>query len=71
MLPMRRNLSQILKNHAETIVRDPNPEMVDARQAPLEFPPSSACVYRDFVTAEEAGILADDLKACLKRYEAF
>lgn len=46
---------------------DPDPEMVDTRNAPSDFDLSSAVVYKDFATEEEAASLAKDLKACLRR----
>ena len=50
------------------LLRDPSPEMVDARHAPSDFDKSSsAVVYRDFITEEEADVLVRDLKARLKR----
>jgi len=48
--------------------RNPNPEMVDARQAPSDFDASSAVVYRDFISEEEEEILTRDIQARFKRY---
>ena len=49
--------------------RNPNPEMVDARQAPSDFDASSAVVYRDFISEEEEEILTRDIQARFKRYD--
>lgn len=63
ILRCRRQLSTRAALH----LRDPNPEMVDSRRAPSDFVDSSASVYRDFVTEEEANILVEDILACMKR----
>ena len=46
---------------------DPNPELVDARQAPSDYVKSSASVYRDFATEEEAKVLVEDIQSIMKR----
>jgi hypothetical protein len=44
----------------------PDPELVDASSAPVDFA-GSAAVYRDFVSEQESEILLTDLQAKLKR----
>ena len=48
-------------------LRDPNPELVDSSRAPSDYVSTSASVYRDFVTEEEANFLVEDIKTCMKR----
>jgi hypothetical protein len=45
----------------------PDPSLVDGRNAPVDFDPSYAVVYRDFVSPREAEILAQDILARMKR----
>jgi hypothetical protein len=44
--------------------------LVDCSRAPSDFPTSSAAVYREVVTEEQADVLAQELTAKLRRYVA-
>jgi hypothetical protein len=45
----------------------PDPSLVDARYAPNDFDPSCAVVYRDFITSEEADLIANEMLSRMKR----
>jgi hypothetical protein len=59
--------SKLLHQQQDHQIYLPDPALVDTRHAPAGFDPSSAVVYRDFVTPQEAKILAEDLLSRMKR----
>ncbi len=46
---------------------EPDPFLVDSRNAPADFEVSSAVVYRDVVSVEESKVLVDAIDVKLRR----
>lgn len=47
--------------------KQPDPGMVDGRNAPSDFTASCAVVYRDFLTPAEGELLTQDILSRMKR----
>jgi len=45
----------------------PDPSLVNASDAPIDFNLSSAVVYNDFITSLEVDLIANDIKNRMKR----
>jgi hypothetical protein len=46
----------------------PDPSLVDDSNAPSDFHPSCAVVYRNFISETEADLIASDILTRMKRY---
>jgi hypothetical protein len=59
------SLSQQLQESTTYI---PDPSLVDDSNAPSDFHPSCAVVYRNFISETEADLIANDILTRMKRY---
>jgi hypothetical protein len=62
-----RSLTTTNSNNS-SIQSKPDTSLVDARNAPSDFTPDCAVVYRDFLTSEEGDLLVEDILSRMKRY---